>query len=215
MWSFWQAPDHPRAASMRNAFIQSLGCIFDCGPQWLLEQTNSPNFSHNSTFEPHTIEMLLNPHLLVQNYILLPEGRSALSSLLTFISSMLISGIPWASGATERTHGPLIVAAPTPSYIVADPCYGGKAIIFAPFAHSKTLLIAVPDAVKAAEYDGLSRAWVLTSMNPFTGSPKQSVSWTLQSKGVVFGDGNFNAGLARSVETRCHRVYGPSLQVGS
>ena len=215
MWSFWQAPDHPRAASMRNAFIQSLGCIFDCGPQWLLELTNSPNFSHSSTFEPHIIEILLNPHLLVQNYILLPEGRSALSSLLTFISSMLISGIPWASGATERTHGPLIVAAPTPPYIAADPCYGGKAIIFAPFAHSKTLLIAVPDAVKAAEYDGLSRAWVLTSMNPFTGSPQQSVSWTLQSKGVVFGDGNFNAGLARSAETRCHRVYGPSLQVGS
>ncbi|KAF3006845.1 hypothetical protein E8E13_010747 [Curvularia kusanoi] len=213
MWSFWQAPEHPRAASMRNVYIQTLGCIFDCGSQWLLELTNSPNFSPTSTLEPHIIDMLLNPHLIIQNYILLSEGRSALSSLLTCISSMLITGIPWASGATERTHGPLIVAAPTPSYIPTDPAYGGKAVVFAPFAHSKTLLIAVPDAVKAAEYDGLSRAWVLTSMNPFTGSPKQSVSWTLQSKGVVFGDGNFNAGLARSVETRYHRVYGPSMQM--
>lgn len=213
MWNFWQTPDHPRAASMRNVFIQTLGCIFDCGPQWLLELSTSHNFSHISTLEPHTIDMLLNPHLIIQNYILLPEGQSALSSLLTCISTILIAGIPWASGATERTHGPLIVSAPTPSYLAIDPTYGGKAVIFAPFAHSKTLLIAVPDAVKAAEYDGLARAWILTSMSPFTGSPKQSVSWTLQSKGVVFGDGNFNAGLARSVETRCHRVYGPSVQV--
>ncbi|KAL1594847.1 hypothetical protein SLS59_008660 [Nothophoma quercina] len=213
MWNFWQTPDHPRAASMRNVFIQTLGCIFDCGPQWLLELSTSHNFSHISTLEPHTIDMLLNPHLIIQNYILLPEGQSALSSLLTCISTILIAGIPWASGATERTHGPLIVSAPTPSYLAIDPTYGGKAVIFAPFAHSKTLLVAVPDAVKAAEYDGLARAWILTSMSPFTGSPKQSVSWTLQSKGVVFGDGNFNAGLARSVETRCHRVYGPSIQV--
>lgn len=213
MWDFWQAPDHPRALSMRNVFIQILACIFDCGPQWLLDLTTSSSFSHRSTLEPHTIEILLNPHLIVQNYVLLPEGQSALSSLLACISSILISGISWASGATERTHGPLIVSAPTPSYLPVDPTYGGKAIVFAPFAHSKTLLIAVPDAVKAPEYDGLARAWVLTSMNPFTGSPKQSVSWTLQSKGVVFGDGNFNAGLARSLETRYHRVYGPPVQV--
>lgn len=211
MWDFWQTPSHPRSASMRNVFIQCLGCIFDCGPQWLLEHTTNPHTSPSSSLTPHTIDMLLNPHLIIQNYILLPEGRSALSALLSTLSSILVSGIPWASGATERTHGPLIVSAPQPSFLPAtDPGYGGKAIVFAPFAHSKTLLIAVPDAVKGAEYDGLARAWVLTSMNPFTGSPKQSVSWTLQSKGVVFGDGNFNAGLARSVETRCHRVYGPS-----
>ncbi|XPS69726.1 hypothetical protein M3J09_001985 [Ascochyta lentis] len=210
MWSFWQAPDHSRAAAMRNLYIQTLGCVFECGAQWLLELSTSPRFSHTSTLEPHTIDMLLNPHLIIQNYILLPEGQSALSSLITFLSSILISGIPWAGGATERTHGPLITSAPIPSWLAGDASYGGKAIVFAPFAHSKTLLIAVPDAVKAAEYDGLARAWVLTSMNPFTGSPKASVSWTLQSKGVIFGDGNFNAGLARCAETRCHRVYGPS-----
>ncbi|KAJ4311330.1 hypothetical protein N0V94_008005, partial [Neodidymelliopsis sp. IMI 364377] len=109
--------------------------------------------------DPHSIDMLLNPHLIIQNYILLPEGQAALSALLSFLSSLLITGIPWASGATERTHGPLIVSAPTPSYLSIDPTYGGKAIIFAPFAHSKTLLVAVPDAVKAAEYNGLARAW--------------------------------------------------------
>ncbi|KAH6633011.1 heterokaryon incompatibility protein-domain-containing protein [Boeremia exigua] len=215
MWDFWQTPDHPRSASMRNVFIQILACIFDCGPQWLLELTASSNFSHISTLDPNTIDMLLNPNLIIQNYILLPEGQSALSSLLACISGILVSGISWASGATECTHGPLIVSAPAPSYLAVDPSYGGMAIVFAPFAHSKTLLVAVPDAVKPAEYEGLSRAWVLTSMNPFTGSPKQSVNWTLQSKGVVFGDGNFNAALARSGETRCHRVYGPCVQMGS
>lgn len=213
MWTFWQSPDHPRCASMRNVFIQILGCIFDCGPQWLLELTSSSSsLAANASLEPHIIDMLLNPHLIIQNYILLPEGRTALSSLLSCISQILISGIPWASGASERTHGPLIVSAPTPSYLM-DPSYGGKAIVFAPFEHSKTLLIAVPDAVKNADFEGLARAWVLTSMNPYTGSPKRDVSWTIQSKGVVFGDGNFNAGLARTTETRYHRVYGPSTQM--
>jgi hypothetical protein len=211
MWDFWQTPDHPRAAAMRNVFIQLLGCVFDCGPQWLMELSISYNSPQTPNLDPHSIDMLLNPHLIIQNYILLPEGQAALSSLLSFLSSLLITGIPWASGATERTHGPLIVSAPTPSYLSIDPTYGGKAIIFAPFAHSKTLLVAVPDAVKAAEYNGLARAWVLTSMNPFTGSPKQSVSWTLQSKGCVFGDGNFLGGLGRAGEgeRRFHRVYGP------
>ncbi|KAF3044360.1 hypothetical protein E8E12_009500 [Didymella heteroderae] len=212
MWTFWQTPDHPRSASMRNVFIQTLACIFDCGPQWFLELSRNASFAHTS-LESQTIDMLLNPHLIIQNYILLPEGRTALSSLVSFISHILVSGIPWASGATERSHGPLIVSAPTPSYLSMDPSYGGKAIVFAPFEHSKTLLIAVPNAVKNAEYDGLARAWVLTSMSPFTGSPKRDVSWTIQSKGVVFGDGNFNAGLARSSETRHHRVYGPSVQM--
>ncbi|KAL1653798.1 hypothetical protein SLS61_003583 [Didymella pomorum] len=235
MWTFWQSPSHPRSASMRNVFIQTLGCIFDCGPQWLLELTSSSaSLASITALEPHTIDMLLNPHLIIQNYILLPEGRTALSSLLTCIAHILISGIPWASGASEQSHGPLIVSAPTPThYLSIQPSFGGnvhsnnnfnnnavsghaaggKAVIFAPFEHSKTLLIAVPDAVKNAEYEGLARAWVLTSMNPFTGSPKRDVSWTVQSKGVVFGDGNFNAGLARCGETRWHRVYGPSVQM--
>ncbi|KAF1931389.1 uncharacterized protein M421DRAFT_57131 [Didymella exigua CBS 183.55] len=213
MWTFWQSPDHPRSASMRNVFIQTLSCIFDCGPQWLLELSSGGLFPHTS-LEPHKIDMLLNPHLIIQNYALLPEGQAALSALLSAIGSILISGIPWASGATERTHGPLVVSAPAPAFY-SDPSFGGKAVVFAPFAHSKTLLIAVPDVVKSAEYEGLARAWVLTSMNPFTGSPKRDVSWTLQSKGVVFGDGNFNAGLGRSGETRYHRVHGPSVQVGA
>jgi hypothetical protein len=157
---------------------------------------------------------MMNPHLIVRNYILLPEGQSALSLLLTFLSNLISSGIPWASGASEHSCGPMIVTSPTPSLgsgsnTTLQP-YVGKAIIFAPFAHSKTLLIAVAAAVKEAHYDSLARGWILTSMNPYTGSPKQTVSWTLQNKGVIFGDGNFNAGLERCGDVRNHRVYGPS-----
>ncbi|KAJ4337138.1 hypothetical protein N0V95_008412 [Ascochyta clinopodiicola] len=206
MWSFWQSPDHPRSAAMRNLYIQTLSCIFDCGAQWLLELSSQKTPS-TPPLDPHTIDMLLNPHLIIQNYILLPAAQSALSALLSLLTHILITGIPWASGATERTHGPLIVSAPVPPWL-SDPSYGGKAVVFAPFAHSKTLLIAVPDAVKDAEYDALARAWVLTSLSPFTGTAETSVCWALQSKGVVFGDGDFRAGLARCAEVRCHRVYG-------
>lgn len=215
LWHFWQTPNHPRAAALRNIFIQTLACVFDCGVQWLLDVSSDLQQTQVPAMDPYAIEMLLNPQLIVQNYILLAEGQTALSSLLCLVSTLIISGVPWASGASERTHGPLIISAPSPSPMYGNfitQSYGGKAIIFAPFQHSKTLLVAVPDAVKDAGYNSLARGWILTSMNPYTGSPRPTVSWTLQSKGIIFGDSNFNASLARSgeAEIRNHRVYGPS-----
>jgi hypothetical protein len=202
LWNAWQVPNHARASTMRNTFIQTLACVFACGPQWLAELAPRLQQPHSAALDQSVIDVLLNPLLIVQNYIVLPEGRAALSLLLTFASTLITSGIPWASGVTEQEFGPLIVSAPSG---------GGKAIIFAPFAHSRTLLVAVPAAVKDAEYDNLARGWVLTSMNPYTGSPKRTVSWTLQSKGVVFGDGAFARGLqgVGEGEVRRHRVYGP------
>jgi hypothetical protein len=217
LWNSWQVHGHPRAMTMRNTFIQTLACVYECGPQWILELSSRLKPFNTPALEPHTAEMLLNPNLIVQNYILLPEGQAALSFLLTFLSTLICAGIPWGSGVTERNYGPLIVSGPTPSSIHdTNPLaqgYSGKAIIFAPFEHSKTLLVAVPAVVKEAHYDSLARGWVLTSMNPYTGSPKRTVSWTLQSKGVVFGDRTFSMALERcgEQEVRNHRVYGPSM----
>jgi hypothetical protein len=213
LWNSWQVPSHPRAQTMRNTFIQTLACVFECGPQWLIELSSRLKPYNTPALEPHIIEMLMNPHLILQNYMLLPEGQVAFSSLLTFVSTLITSGIPWASGALEHSYGPLIISGPDSSSSPDAPrAYGGKAIIFAPFQHSKTLLIAVPAAVKDAHYDTLARGWVVTSMNPYTGSAKRTVSWTLQSKGVIFGDATFTNALegCGDVDVRNHCVYGPS-----
>ncbi|KAL5116402.1 hypothetical protein ACEQ8H_005750 [Pleosporales sp. CAS-2024a] len=215
LWNSWQVPNHPRAATMRNTFIQTLACVLECGSLWLIELSSRLTKPHSPTLAAHTIEMLLSPQLMTRNYILLPEGQVSLSLLLTFLSNLISSGIPWASGATEYNCGPMIVTSPVPqSMDNTDMFCGyphvGKAIMFAPFEHSKTLLIAVPASVKEAHYDNFARGWILTSMNPYTGSPKGTVSWTLQNKGVIFGDGDFNAGLERCQDVRNHRVYGPS-----
>jgi hypothetical protein len=213
LWNSWQVPSHPRAQTMRNTFIQTLACVFECGPQWLIELSSRLKPYNTPALEPHIIEMLMNPHLILQNYMLLPEGQVAFSSLLTFVSTLITSGIPWASGALEHSYGPLIISGPDSSSSPdAHRAYGGKAIIFAPFQHSKTLLIAVPAAVKDAHYDTLARGWVVTSMNPYTGSAKRTVSWTLQSKGVIFGDATFTNALegCGDVDVRNHCVYGPS-----
>ena len=215
LWNFSHAPHHPRTPALRNIFIQTLACVLSCGSQWLLEVSTSLQEPNEPRLAPYSIEMLLNPHLILQNYMLLTEGRTAFSSLVHFLSKLITSGIPWPSGASERTHGPLIISAPSSPSSTYDytgvPLSSGKAIIFAPFEHSKTLLIAVPEVVKGTEYSPLARGWILTSMNPFTGSPKPTVSWTLQSKGAIFGDINFATRLAGSgaVDVRNHRVYGP------
>jgi hypothetical protein len=217
LWSFSQVPDHPRTPALRNIFIQTLACVFDCGPHWLLEVSSSVQ-----QMDPHAIDMLMNPHLILQNYILLTEGQAAVSQLISFLSTLIASGIPWPSGASEHTHGPLIISAPTSSLAYdytgspthGSHTHGGKAIIFAPFEHSKTLLIAVPLAIQDMAYASLARGWNLTSMNAYTGSAKGTVSWTLQSKGVMFGDSTFNVTLARcgEMDVRNHRVYGPSAR---
>ncbi|KAH8725034.1 heterokaryon incompatibility protein-domain-containing protein [Phaeosphaeriaceae sp. PMI808] len=218
VWDFWQVTGHERGVTMRNIFIQTLACVFECGENWLREQQSSLPPTE-SVMTPHTIDMLFNPHLIFQNFIALPEGQASVSRLLNLISTLVASGIPWASGATERNYGPMIITAPTAKLPFGEQpssptSLGGKAIIFAPFEHSKTLLIAVPDAVKDTNYNCLARGWILTSMNPFTGSPKHVVSWTLQSKGIIFGDRNFHTGLERCGEqdVRNHRVYGPAVQ---
>ncbi|KAF2853102.1 hypothetical protein T440DRAFT_318673 [Plenodomus tracheiphilus IPT5] len=222
LWSFSRSSNHPRTLTLRNCFIQALSCIFDCGVQWLLEISSNMQLPDCPVMDAYTIDVLLNPHLIVENYVLLEEGQLALSQLLTFISALIASGIPWASGASESTHGPLIVSASTPSWSHNYPnthlsssssSGNGIALIFAPFEHSRTLLVAVPNAIKNTAYNGLARGWILTSMNPFTGNPKTSVSWTLQSKGVVFGNVRFHAALegCGEADVRNHRVYGPSV----
>ncbi|KAJ4360628.1 uncharacterized protein N0V89_001194 [Didymosphaeria variabile] len=220
LWNLWQTPNHPRAPAMRNIFIQTLACIFDCGIPWLLDVASQPSFPYvTSGLDPAAIEMLFNPQVILHTYVNVPF----FSTLLNIIGSFIAHGIPWASAASERTHGPLIISAPSfenqPSPTPVYTAMLKKSLIFAPFAHSKTLLVAVPGAVKSPDYAALARGWILTPSNPYTGmgtgtgSPKAAVSWVLRGKGTVFGEREFNGALgeSRPVHVRNHRVYGPGV----
>ncbi|KAH9864300.1 hypothetical protein J1614_010234 [Plenodomus biglobosus] len=218
LWTLIQSSsNHPRTLTLRNCFIQTLTCIFDCGAQYLLDISSTLGPPTQPALDAHTVQVLLNPHLLLENYILLQHGQLALSHLLTLISTLISSGIPWASGASEHTHGPLTVSAPPSpghpnnTHHASPPT--PKAIIFAPFAHSRTLLVAVPHAVASSVYASLARGWILTSMHPFTGGSKASVSWRMQSKGVLFGGAGFQVALEGCGEgdVRCHRVFGAEV----
>ncbi|KAL6709048.1 hypothetical protein ACN47E_002175 [Coniothyrium glycines] len=223
LWSFSRAPEHPRTAGLRNSFIQTLACIFACGPQWLLSVAPSLPRAHPPipALDPYTLAALFNPHLALHTYLALPAAQTTASHLLSLLATLIATGIPWASRASERSHGPLLVSAPhphpprtpspSPPHAYLAPAPPPKALVFAPFAHSRILLVAVPAALSAPVYSPLARAWILTTMHPFTGSAKAAVSWTLQGKGVVFGDEAFVRGLdaVGDAGVRRHRVYGP------
>ncbi|OAG12071.1 uncharacterized protein CC84DRAFT_1108090, partial [Paraphaeosphaeria sporulosa] len=213
LWNLAQTPAHPRSPAMRNIFIQTLACMFECGAAWLLDVVSQPSFSQSiAGLDPAALELLFNPQVVLHTYVNIPF----FSALLYMLGTLIAHGVPWASSASERTHGPLIVSAPSPpSAHNPLPPASGKSLIFAPFAHSKTLLVAVPAAVKSPDYAALARGWILTPSNPYTGSgtgsPKAAVSWVLRGKGTVFGEGAFNLGLGESgsESVRNHRVYGP------
>jgi hypothetical protein len=197
--------------------MQTLACVFECNPQWLLDVSSNLQQEQHK-LDAQTVNILFDPNLIVQNYLAMTEGQRAFTLLIGFLSHLITMGIPWASGATERTHGPLIISSPPPgtSPISSSPYSptpsGYKAIIFAPFEHSKTLLVAVPNALKSTDYASLSRGWILTSLNPYTGSPHQMVSWTLQSKGTIFGERRFGESLSQGGGgSRNHRVFGPTV----
>ncbi|KAF2449635.1 hypothetical protein P171DRAFT_451796 [Karstenula rhodostoma CBS 690.94] len=218
LWNLAQTPTHPRAPAMRNIFIQTLACVFGCGAAWLLDVVSQPSFSQSvSGLDPAALDVLFNPQVIVHTYVNLPF----FSALLRIVGTFIAHGIPWASTASERTHGPLVVSAPSPSQQTSAPDLPalGKSLIFAPFAHSKTLLVAVPAAVQSLDYAALARGWILTPSNPYTGtgtwrgSPKATVSWVLRGKAIVFGEDAFNGGLAGSGRESVmnHRVYGPGV----
>ncbi|KAF2706430.1 hypothetical protein K504DRAFT_385790 [Pleomassaria siparia CBS 279.74] len=260
MWNNWQknGQANARATGTQNIFVQTLACFFECGPNWILDVYRSlqPSSSPHQQLQmqgltTQMVETLCNPHMIIQNYIRMDEGRMAITLLIELLGIVITRGIPWASGATERTHGPLITSLPTPdtssstydasnsnsnsnsaspthsythpyqhqqtysphgqqSYTPISPTLASppKALIFAPFTHSKTLLVAVPDAVKSSNCSDLARAWILAPMSGYTASPRQVVSWTLRNKSVLFGGMAFSGGLEREGEKRLHRVFG-------
>jgi hypothetical protein len=249
IWNTWQGvgAGNARAEGLKNVFAQTLACLFDCGAQWILDVSTSlqtPSQPHSPAQQQglttQMVEILCNTHLIIANYIQMSEGHQAFTLLLDLLATLITRGIPWASGATERTHGPLVISLPTPTTstssssspaytttLTSSPTYPlqhplqpvyspisptlispPKALIFAPFTHSKTLLVAVPDALISSSYAELARAWILVPMSGYTSSLRQMVSWTLQGKGVVFGAGGFSGGLERVRERRCHRVFG-------
>jgi hypothetical protein len=256
IWAAWQGSGnvHARSDGAKNAFAQTLACLFDCGPQWLLAVSTSlqssshpPSPTRRQGLTPRMVEILCNPHLIIENYIQMSEGHHAFTLLLDLLATLITCGIPWASGATELTHGPLIVCLPTPTTSSASasssplynltshpspaclrtslqqpdqsvyspslpqspPSLPTKALIFAPFKHSKTLFVAIPDALTSKSYRELARAWILVPTGGYMSNPLQAVNWTLQGKSVIFGAGGFESGLERGGgKRRCHRVFG-------
>jgi hypothetical protein len=221
LWNICLSADQ-RAPAMRNIFTQTLACILECGADWFYDATSHFSPAKNTpSLDLQALKTIFNPQLLIHQYIHYPTTSLVLSSILSRLSSLITYGIPWASGATERTHGPLILNPPSAPLSQLQPFSPfspdppspppSKALVFAPFAHSKTLLVAVPDVIKDDVYKGLARGWILTSRNPYTGSVKGMVSWELKGKSVVFGDGGFTGALSSGGrgETRCHQVYGP------
>ena len=209
LWALWQAPGHPRAPTMRNIFIQTLACLLDCGASWLLDLTSQPLFPPGSSpFTRQTLDALFNPHLPPHSYIQHPGASSLLANLLTTLSLLIAHGMPWASGATERTHGPLIVASPSDA---SPPHARHKALLFAPYRHSKTMLVAVPEAVKGGAYSALARGWILTSSVVYAPGAAAGVNWVLRGKSVMFGERGFNhaLGVCGNGLARGQKVYGP------
>lgn len=202
---------HRRASSLQTTFVQALACVLECGAPWLLDVLSEPHIclAPDTTLSPldaATACARLASGLLSRNDL------HAYNTLIIALGTLIATGIPWASGATEVSHGPLVVSAPKSSST------SGKALFFAPFAESRSMQVAVPDVIKGGVYAGLARGWVLTSRDEHSGGSDDEVRWVLRGKGILFGEAGFNDGVAEGGgegggegegTRKTHRVYGP------
>ncbi|PVI05130.1 hypothetical protein DM02DRAFT_688097 [Periconia macrospinosa] len=164
-----------RINRIKSIFIETLTCAFECGLEWLIDaatiaQQQSPQLLPKtplaSLIETHltTIFTPSIPFNIYLSHTPLPQKLTSFALLLDILGDLITAGIPWASGGTEATHGPLVVTLPKP-YRDPQPKIteaNNKAVLFVPFTNAKTQLIAVPKALSGLQYKPFPRAWVLT-----------------------------------------------------
>ncbi|KAF2643563.1 hypothetical protein P280DRAFT_505662 [Massarina eburnea CBS 473.64] len=111
IWNLWQAQPttHPRGPALRNLFVQTLACAFECGVGWFLDTANILLLLPSSNPNMGMLIALFNPHLALAHFMTHAAALGGLEALVNVLAGWIGMGVPWASGADEVSHGPVIV----------------------------------------------------------------------------------------------------------
>ena len=158
--------------SMRDVYIQTLACIFDLGPDWLLyvgERYAVARWKYD--LQPAYGLMIALKNTCGR----WPEqhwGPQAAGFIMDFANFLIIRGMPQRQITQLEEWRPIWVESPS----------GGKVLTFIPPGDIRA---TVPVALLDEDYIHLARLWVLQSRGPSSDGNE----WTLLGKSVIFGDG--------------------------
>jgi hypothetical protein len=159
--------------SMRDVYIETLVCVFECGPVWMSDVCERYGVSRSKNDLQPAYELLI---ALKNTNGKWPESawsNQAAGFIIDFVNFLVIRGMPHRQIIEPEVWRPVWV--PT----VND----GRVVTFAPRGNIR---VAVPVALFDSDYVKLARLWVLKPRGPESGQHHNE--WTLLGKSVLFSD---------------------------
>lgn len=166
--------------SMKDVYVQTLACVFECGPDWVEDVCHRYGVSRWKQDGESAWNLLV---ALKNTGGRWPEhawSGQAAGFIMDFVNFLVIRGMPQRQIIHREEWRPIWIATAT----------GGKILTFVP--HSGNIRPAVPTALLDQDYVHLARLWVLEPRISFANSHHQEGSeathWTLLGKSVLFSD---------------------------
>ncbi|KAK5167661.1 uncharacterized protein LTR77_007360 [Saxophila tyrrhenica] len=160
--------------SMHDMYVQTLACVFECGPLWLSDVCERYGVSRWKHDLQSAYELMIALKNTDGKWPETAWSNQAAGFLMDFVNFLVVRGLPHRGATSDmddmRLWGPVWV--PTIN--------GGRVLTFAP---REDVRVAVPVALFDSDYVHLARLWVLKPRG--TNSNNE---WTLQGKSVLFSD---------------------------
>lgn len=175
---------------MREVYIETLACVFECGPDWMEEICHRYGVSRWKQCLQPAYELLIALQNTCGRWPATAWNNTATGFVLDFVNFIIIRGLPQRQILHREAWRPLWVATGN----------GGKVLAFVP--RGSGVRTAVPVALLDADYIHLARLWVLqpreqsgVSFAPTHDAEQQRRAddpptdcWTLLGKTVLFSD---------------------------
>ena len=165
--------------SMRDVYVDTFVCIFECGPDWMSDVCHRYGVSRYK----HDLQPAYDLMVALKNTNgKWPEtawSNQAAGFIMDFVNFLIIRGLP------QRQLGPGQREEWRPVWV--SPPVGGKVLTFVP---PGDIRVAIPAALLDPDYNHLARLWVLEPREEHDeedATPDFS-EWTLRGKSVLFSD---------------------------
>jgi hypothetical protein len=185
--------------SMRDVYVETLVCVFECGPDWMSDVCQRYGVSRWRHDLQPAYELLIALKNTSGRWPDTAWSNQATGFIMDFVNFMIIRGMPQRHITQPEKWRPVWVPV----------LGGGKLLTFAP---SDEIRVAIPSALLDTDYNHLARMWILKPRGESQAGEDGPYhrDWTLLGKSILFSDDIANDVLRQDAGLFQHgqRVFG-------
>ncbi|KAK4631015.1 hypothetical protein CLAFUW4_03891 [Fulvia fulva] len=208
--------------SMHEVYVETLACIFHCGPNWMSDVCQRYSMSRWKVDLKGAYELLIALANTHGRWPVDAWSERAAGFIMDFVNFLTIRGLPQRQISKPEPWRPFVVAST------------GQVLGYAPIA-DEHIQLAIPTVLINPDYVHLARLWILaprttpsltngTTSSSATSIPIPTITlndenisdWTLSGKSVLFSDeawiGKMSTAQYRGDFQEQQKVYGRQLQ---